>query len=1382
MKKCKNQIHQQIKGALLLFMLCFAFGSAFAQMNGSYTIDPSASGVATSRIFKDWNSFVKSIYNLSTTVNPRTDGGPIVLGLDSVSGPVTVTVKSSNLKLETTALNFASIKGVSSKNTIVIDGNFQTYNCTIQYAPFQLKGIDYLTIKNLTIINGHNEPGGIWFNNQSDYNTITGCTVNFSNLKGVYTSTSYLYFSTSVNYPHVYGYGAVGPMGPPGSFNTISSNTFLTSSVNSPGPYYAITLNGSSRFYQTEAQNNTFNGNKIQNFGYCAIYQNYTNGNKISNNDISRLNSSQNGSAKMYGIYNTESYSTARSSEISTNNIHDLPFAGAKVATSNLESIFLSYNLNCIGNDKFHALFIENAFFNVFTTNGNCFGLYLYQTEYADINKNTIKDIGCNSNWNSYYIELAKFIDFLKNKCDNIKQNSDAGQLRNIELKYISGIRCNGNTSSNNYSGGILYNIQINSNNGTLAYNEFQDNIITNNISAKDHASVQFYHYNINSKILNNFKINRNYCVGNICLDSTGSHIFYTGHITNCEVIGNVVAGNYANSQFICIGNNFLNQTKYSAEVRNNTFQANTSMALSPVVSTILCSIDFYGHNLKFTGNIIDLKGSGKQSKRWFRLSYNNALKEFDYNTYSLNNLFLNSEFEINNVNYTDWAGLKSSGIAGAHDNGEDPSYIDISKNDWRPGATAVQNNVPYLAINEFDCKKVTRNKIAHDRGGLETNLDLQAISTNLKLPVNVCAGYTSEKIWLQLKSLYPFDYVSNVKVSYTINNGPKVSTFVTKQLYNGDTALVYFPKPLILNETGVNKIAIFIDIQDDNSSNDTLYLYTNVKPAPGGGKFTPSATITLAKYQPNKSFDVTIVGQAVEYTVNAPRLYSNKDYMGNGGSNKWIASVVVKNKAGKVITGSSLVPPTTTSDLVVKFVTFDKSIEDSTLTLYLKVTDNFYGCDTIIQRDILIYPTIVARINTQSRICVGKNVLFENKSTLASGTFEFNWDFGTGNPSDNKTDKNPLFSYKTPGKYKVTLLVKSVLYGFTSKDSAYIQVVQGPTAAFSNKNACEGYDLSFTNLSTPSNAFVNWNFGDLKGTSTSNNPTYKYAKSDSFLVTLIADYAGCQDTAVHRVYQLANPKVYFTAQSACSGKTINFKNGTTWAFGAITYDWDFSDNTQSTDVHPDHVYTVPITTTYNVTLKARIDVGCVDSFTRQITVNEGPKTCDFSAIPDYGFGYYGMKLEPMNAVGKIGAQTNVNYTWTLENGGQITGPIAQFNLLQDGSYNFEMLAVTKSTGCECKITKSVIMNRTSTINLAKFEVSVYPNPAVGSFNIALSETFGKEISIKIINLAGETVKFIQCQNNGLINVDTNNMSDGIYMVCVQSGMRVVTEKIVVGK
>jgi PKD repeat protein len=1374
MKKRKNQNRQQIKGVSFLLMLCFTIGSSFAQMNGSYAIDPSSSAVATSRIFKDWNSFVKSIYNVSTTVNPRTDGGPIVLGLDSVSGPVTVTVKSSNSKIEITALNFAAIKGVSVNNTIVIDGNFQTYNCNLQYAPFRLTGIDYLTIKNLTILNGHNEPGGIWFNNQSDYNTITGCTVKFPNSIGTSKQTSYLYFSTSVFYPHVYGYGAVGPMGPPGSFNTISSNNFITTSVNSPGPYYGITLNGSSNSYLSNPQNNSFNGNKIQNFSGYAIYQQYTNGNSITNNDISMVNISQTITTSLYGIYNDASFSSSRASEINNNIIHDLSFTG-----TNGTLMYLCFNRNCQGNNNFYAQFAENTFYNI-KANGTCYGFYFYNSYFLDIKKNIVKNNSCSGYWNSFLIDKCSYIYIKKNKCENVKQNANNSGLTNIFLYDVKGIQCNGNILLNNYSAGTLTNVRIYSHNGNWQYNEFVDNVIENNASGKSNYSL-YIDYSIMSFRKNNFKINRNYCVGNTSSDSNGLHFFYVDGISNCEIIGNVIAGNIANSQIISFKLAQQISSKFTAEIRNNTFQADVSFAVKPSESKIHCEFSLKDFDLIFTGNIIDLKGSGKQHERRFHLNCN-TLKEFDYNTYSLNNLFSQSEFAIKYVNYTDWAGLKSSGIAGIHDNGEDPSFIDISKNDWRPGATAVQNNVPYLAKNEFDCKKVIRNKIAHDRGGLETNLDLQAISTNIKLPVNVCAGYTSEKIWFQLKSLYPFDYVSNVKVSYSINKGPKVSTFVTKQLYNGDTALVYFPKPLILNETGVNKIAIFIDMQDDNSSNDTLFLYTYVKPAPGGGKFTPSTNLTLAKYQPSKSFDVTIVGQAVEYTVNAPRLYSNKDYVGNGGGNKWIASVVVKNKAGYVITGSSLIPPTSTSDLIVKFVTFDNSIEDSTVTLYLKVTDNFYGCDTIIQRDIFIYPTIVARINTQSRICVGKNVLFENKSTPISGMFEFNWDFGTGNPSDNKTEKNTLFSYKTPGKYKVTLLVKSVLYGFTSKDSAYIQVVQGPTAAFSNKNACEGYDLSFTNLSTPSNAFVNWDFGDLKGSSTSNNPTYKYAKADSFLVTLIADYAGCQDTAVHKVYQLANPKVYFTAQSACSGKTINFKNGTTWAFGAITYDWDFSDNTHTTDIHPEHVYTVPITTTYNVTLKARIDVGCVDSFTSQITVNEGPKTCDFYAMPDYGFGYYGMKLEPMNASGKVGAQTNVNYTWTLENGGQITGPIAQFNLLQDGSYKFEMLAVTKSTGCECKITKSAIMNRTSTVNLAKSEVSIYPNPAVGRFNIALSESFGKEISIKIINLSGETVKCIQCQNNGLINIDTTDMSTGIYMVCVQSGMKIVSEKIVVGQ
>jgi PKD repeat protein len=1573
--KLNNYMKQKLKGALLFISLGLSSASAFAQMSGSYTIDPANTGAATATMFKNWNSFVKSIYNMSTTVNPRTDGGPIVTGLDTVTGPVTVTVVSTNVTAEAIALTLPSIKGVSSTNKIVIDGNNQTFNYNAAYAPFQFTGADYVTIKNLTIINASTTPGGFWFNNQSDYNTVSGCTVNFSALASASTGAYYLSMSTSVSSPTSSGSAATGTTGQPGSYNTFSSNTFLTSSVNSPGPYYAVSLNGNSANYSTVAQNNTFTANKIQNFYNYAIYEYYTNGNSITSNDISRVNTAVGGSTQLLGIYSFYSYSTTRASEISKNTIHDLPFSGATLLTTNLASFYLTYQYYTYGNATYRAQCVGNSFYNIYSTTGSSYGNYVYYPQYLDIKANTIDNIQSsgtaatmymwyvyyptytvidgnnitnsvgNYYWYSWYVYYPSYVDVLNNVCDNIKQNYTSGYLYNFYIYYPTGLRCNANTVNNNYCGYYMYSFYIYYGSvGTYTWNEFQDNVITKNASVSYNYSAYIYYYNGT----NNFKVNRNYVVGNTCSGGTGYHYFYLYYLSNYEVIGNVVAGNYANSQYIYVYSG-LSGT-FTAEIRNNTFMANTSTAPTPGSSYIYCYLYLYYHTVMFTGNIIDLKGTGTQYYRYLYmyLAYASpgVLKEFNDNTYSLNNLFTYPYWYFNGTNYTDWAGFSGSGLQGSRDNGDNPLFVDIANNDWRAGAWTVQNNVAYLAKNDVDCKKTSRNRIAHDRGGLETNTDLQAISTNFTVPADVCAGYTTGATWIILKSLYPYDKARNFNVSYAVNKGPKISAKVTKQLANGDTVKVFFPTPLVLNASGPARIAIFVDLPDDNNSNDSFIFNTTVKPAPGGGVMTFTTSPTWAYYQPAKNNDVTVLGQPVEYSVNSPRIYSNKDYLGNGGGNNWAASVVAKCKYGKSVTGATITPPTATSDLLVKFVTTDKTLEDSTITLYLIVNDKGNGCDTIIKRDVLIYPTIVPNFTKPKQACVGESILFENKSTVTSGNMEFKWDFGTGKVSDNTDAPDPVFVYKTPGTYKVMMLAKTLPYGFPSKDSVTFQVNPVPTASFSKKNACEGYNLSFTNQTTPSNATVSWDFGDNKGVSTSNNPTYKYASKGSYLVTMTADLAGCLSTAVQRVYQfekpkaaykvvsgdcdnkdfvfannssigsgligsywnfddnsvstdmapkhlfgssgkknvklvitsefgckdsvtnivvvkespkvrfingpacslkptdftnttsavanaiasyqwvfsdgtstkaespshswgslgpktatltisldngctssatkslevLIQPKAYFSAADVCAGQPIVFNNSTSWAQGDISYSWDFSDNTSSTESDPLHTYNVNATTTYNVTLKAKIAGGCLDSFTRQITINEGPKTCDFQATPDYAFGYYGMKFEPMNASGATGAQGTVTYTWVIENGGKQNGPTAQFNFLKDGSYQVTMYAVTKSTGCECSATKTVLMNRASAKSLATSGVAVYPNPAIGSFNVAMTESFGSAVSIVVTNMSGAAVKSINVMNNGLVNVDTRDLSEGVYMVRVQSGSRIATEKITITK
>ena len=274
----------------------------------------------------------------------------------------------------------------------------------------------------------------------------------------------------------------------------------------------------------------------------------------------------------------------------------------------------------------------------------------------------------------------------------------------------------------------------------------------------------------------------------------------------------------------------------------------------------------------------------------------------------------------------------------------------------------------------------------------------------------------------------------------------------------------------------------------------------------------------------------------------------------------------------------------------------------------------------------------------------------------------------------------------------------------------------------------------------------------------------------------------GCTSSTTKSLEVLIQPKAYFSAADVCAGQPIVFNNSTSWAQGDISYEWDFSDNTMSTDSDPLHTYNVNATTTYNVTLKAKIAGGCLDSFTRQITINEGPKTCDFQATPDYAFGYYGMKFEPVNASGVAGSQATVTYTWVIENGGKQNGPNAQFNFLKDGSFQVTMYAVTKATGCECSATKSVVMNRASAKSLSTSGVAVYPNPAIGSFNVAMTETFGTDVSIVMTSMTGAVVKVVKSTNNGLIQVDASDLSEGVYVVKVLSGNKVATHKITITK
>ncbi|MFZ9755522.1 MAG: PKD domain-containing protein, partial [Bacteroidia bacterium] len=868
-----------------------------------------------------------------------------------------------------------------------------------------------------------------------------------------------------------------------------------------------------------------------------------------------------------------------------------------------------------------------------------------------------------------------------------------------------------------------------------------------------------------------------------------------------------------------------------------------------------------------------------------------------------------------------------------------DPRFEDANADKFASGQFKNQNTVDAGVASATDLYKVKRAQPKSDRGAIEGYLDLQlqSLSFSPALSDTVCSG-SEYTVTVKIGNLF-IDTAADIPVAFNVN-GIVTMASAAVSIAPGDSASYTLQTKLKLNEWGENTVIVHLD-GDDNSKNDSATRRVFVKPAPGGSDFMASSKPTQARYFRGTPRDLTILKNAVIYDVNAPRGMSNSGY-----GSAWTASAYAISEGGVAVTGASFTAPSGSTDGELQFMTSNKSYEDSTITVYLKISDLANGCDTVIKRNVFIYPSIVPGFKFPAKICNGDAVLFENTSTVKSGGMEFFWNFGTGNAADTSNAPEPVFQFPASGKYKVILTAKTLPYGFEFYDTQEVEVNAIPAVAFDKKNACEGESLSFTNKTTPASANSTWAFGD-GNTSTAANPTHKYAKAGTYNVTLTSNLNGCVATLTQRVYQfdkpkanwnlisgtcdndafefgnkssissglagsywdfddngsvstdenpsytfasagtknvklvsisefgcrdsatkavvvrespkasytataacsltptaftnttpdvagtvanyawnfgdgttstaksptknwsslgpktivltvsldngcsqtitkdvnvLTQPKASFTASDVCAGDAVIFVNNTTWPQGEISYSWDFGDNTTSTSSDPSKSYSVVQTTSYNVTLYAYIKGGCADSLTQRVTINEAPRTCDFVASTDYSFGYYGVSVEPVDGNGNVGGQDNVDYTWVFEGGGKLNSAdknaAVQHNFQDDGSYTITMRAKVRQTGCECTVSKDIVMNRAAAEGLATVGMGIYPNPSEGQVQMALSENFGQEIQVLVRNAQGQVVWQQTAANNGLLSLNLSHLSAGVYTVAAISESNSASQKL----
>lgn len=342
--------------------------------------------------------------------------------------------------------------------------------------------------------------------------------------------------------------------------------------------------------------------------------------------------------------------------------------------------------------------------------------------------------------------------------------------------------------------------------------------------------------------------------------------------------------------------------------------------------------------------------------------------------------------------------------------------------------------------------------------------------------------------------------------------------------------------------------------------------------------------------------------------------------------------------------------------------------------TIILKVT-NDKGCTKVLSKPnfVKVTPGVLAGFtNTQPVVCRPPATIAFTNTTTGSGALTYNWDFGDGNSS---VQKSPLNTYNTAGTYTVTLIATS------SNGCADTIVKNNLLAIGTNSNSfssadsiCVNDSIRFTNTSSPAPGGATWNFGD-GTTSTQFNPTHTYTAPGNYVVKLINNFGNCTDSVSKTIRVLPRPVANFSAPSTYQCQppfTVNFQDLSATAVG---WQWDFGDGVTSSQQNPSHTYNSY--GNYDVTLIVTNPSGCTDTIKKTGFIKIEKAVIKIPSLPAEGCVPF--TINPVANVTALDAVTS--WLWDFGDGSTSTAQNPSHTYPNQGTYTVT-LVITTSTGC----------------------------------------------------------------------------------------------------
>jgi len=329
----------------------------------------------------------------------------------------------------------------------------------------------------------------------------------------------------------------------------------------------------------------------------------------------------------------------------------------------------------------------------------------------------------------------------------------------------------------------------------------------------------------------------------------------------------------------------------------------------------------------------------------------------------------------------------------------------------------------------------------------------------------------------------------------------------------------------------------------------------------------------------------------------------------------------------------------------------------------------------------------------TVSEVSGCKPLTVTFKNTTTAGADNYTWDFNDGTKYTTvNADEEVTHTFMNElavAKTFVVRLTSSSESGcmMTSEQDIKVEPAYSVGSPISQKG-CSPYEVKFDNA-YPGSKSYSWQAEDGTVLSTESNPTLTFnaidGKATTYIVRLVGEsFSGCTATVNNTITVFPLPKAGFTqsAIEGCSPLFVKFRNRS--SDGAKTYAWDFGDGSASVSLaDPDYTFISPNgkEELYNVTLSARNEFGCVETYKSVVKVFPTPQA-DFSVHP----------LE-QTMPSKNVLLTNLtkfspwSYTWQFGDGTAAqTGDVTEHEYSKAGYYTISLTA----TGDVCSSTKKI--------------------------------------------------------------------------------------------